>query len=85
MRLKLGEELVAPKWRSLFARGSGGLLSGLTPGEIVKFHITRQGQEMDISYVLGAREDTRYSIKEISHPTDRQHRIREGILHGTTD
>jgi predicted metalloprotease with PDZ domain len=68
-----------------FPRGRGGLLSGLSAGETVKFHVTRQGQEMDISYVLGTREDTRYSIKEISRPTDRQHRIREGILHGTAD
>jgi len=68
-----------------FTRGRGGLLSGLSAGETVKFHITRQGQEMDISYVLGSREDIRYSIKEIPHATERQRKIREGILHGTTD
>jgi predicted metalloprotease with PDZ domain len=68
-----------------FPRGRGGLLSGLSPGETVKLHINRQGQEMDISFVLGAREDTRYSIEEMSHATDRQRRIREGILRGTTE
>jgi predicted metalloprotease with PDZ domain len=68
-----------------FPRGRGGLISGLSAGENVKLHIKREGQEMDISYVLGAREDKRYSIAEVSHPTDRQHRIREGLLHGTTE
>lgn len=68
-----------------FPRSRGGLLSGLSAGETVKFHVTRQGQEMDISYVLGSREDIRYSIKEAAHATERQRHIREGILHGTTD
>jgi predicted metalloprotease with PDZ domain len=68
-----------------FPRGRGALLGGLSAGENVKLHIKRDGQEMDISYVLGMREDKRYSIAEISHPTDRQHVIREGLLHGTTD
>jgi predicted metalloprotease with PDZ domain len=68
-----------------FPRGRGGLISGLSAGENVKLHIKREGQEMDISYVLGAREDKRYLIAEVSHPTDRQHRIREGLLHGATE
>lgn len=67
------------------AGGRGGLLGGLSPGETVKLHIDRQGQQMDISFVLGTKEDTRYSVKELPHPSDRQRRIREGILRGTTD
>jgi predicted metalloprotease with PDZ domain len=68
-----------------FPRGRGGLLPGLAAGETVKLHISRQGQELDISYILGTREDVRYSINEIPHPADRQRHIREGMLHGTTD
>ncbi len=68
-----------------FPHGRGGPLSGLSAGETVKFRITRQSQEMDISYVLGSREDVRYSIKEIAHATEHQRHIREGILHGATE
>jgi predicted metalloprotease with PDZ domain len=32
-----------------------------------------------------AREGTPYSVAEISNPTDRQRRIREGLLRGTTE
>ncbi len=58
-------------------------------------------QEFFLRYVSGAEEipyndflgfaglrlktDAGLSISEISHPTDRQRRIREGFLHGTTD
>jgi predicted metalloprotease with PDZ domain len=34
---------------------------------------------------LQLKTDNGYSISEISHPTDRQRRIREGFLHGSTD
>ena len=34
---------------------------------------------------LQLKSDVVYSISEIPHPTDRQRRIREGLLHGSTD
>jgi len=34
---------------------------------------------------LGADPGGQYSISEIAHPTERQRRIREGILHGSSD
>jgi predicted metalloprotease with PDZ domain len=34
---------------------------------------------------LELKTDAGYSISELAHPTDRQRRIREGVLHGTTD
>ena len=34
---------------------------------------------------LQLKTDNGYTISEISHPTDRQRRIREGFLHGSTD
>ncbi len=34
---------------------------------------------------LQLKTDNGYAISEISHPTDRQRRIREGFLHGSTD
>ncbi len=34
---------------------------------------------------LGAQLGTMYTITEINHPSERQRRIREGMLRGTTD
>jgi len=34
---------------------------------------------------LQLKTDAGFSITEVSHPTDRQRRIREGLLHGSTD
>jgi predicted metalloprotease with PDZ domain len=56
-----------------------------SPGETVQFHVRRDGQAMDIAFPLGSREDRRYSIVEVAHPSDKQRRIRDGLLHGATD
>jgi hypothetical protein len=34
---------------------------------------------------LQLKSDVVYTISEIPHPTDRKRRIREGLLHGSTD
>ncbi|HKS80627.1 MAG TPA: PDZ domain-containing protein [Candidatus Acidoferrales bacterium] len=62
----------------------GGLFGG-SAGDTITLHVNREGHETDISYVLGAREIRQYSIQEIAGANDRQRRIRDGILHGTTD
>jgi predicted metalloprotease with PDZ domain len=66
-------------------RGRGAQHLGLSAGETATLHVNRGGQELDISFQVGAREEQIYSIVEASHPTDKQHRIRNGLLHGTTD
>jgi len=62
-----------------------GWLREQTPGEQVALHIHREGKDFDISYKLGTTEVKRYSIVEISHPTEKQKRIREGWLRGQTE
>jgi predicted metalloprotease with PDZ domain len=51
--------------------------------------LSKAGLELKIdasrSAYSAARAGLPYSISEISNPTDRQRRIREGLLHGTTD
>jgi predicted metalloprotease with PDZ domain len=56
-----------------------------SPGETTTLRVLRDGREIDISYPLGSREGHHYSISEVARPTDRQRRIREGILRGVTD
>ena len=66
-------------------RGRRALLRDLHAGDTVNLHVSRDGQESDISFVLGSRDVTRYSIDEMPKPSDKQRRIREGLLHGTTN
>jgi predicted metalloprotease with PDZ domain len=62
-----------------------GWLRERTPGEQVSLHIHREGKDSDVTYALGMTEEKRYSIVEISHPSENQKRIREGWLRGQTD
>jgi len=56
-----------------------------SPGETLNLEIRRGEQEMQFSFLLGERVDQVYQIEEAANPTDKQRRIREGILHGATD
>lgn len=63
----------------------GAWIPGVSPGDTVKFRVNRNGQEMDISYQAGVREDRSALITETSHPSDRQRRVLKGLLQGATD
>lgn len=67
------------------SRGHRAMWQGLAPGQAITLAVSREGKSFDISYTLGTREETGYSIQELPHPTEKQRRIREGLLHGTTD
>jgi predicted metalloprotease with PDZ domain len=55
------------------------------PEERVTVKIQRGGEAMDISFPLGRLTDSTYQITEIASPTERQRRIRNGILRGITN
>jgi predicted metalloprotease with PDZ domain len=54
-------------------------------GETIKLKIRRDGQERELTFALGSREENHCTVVEIAHPTEKQLRIRAGLLHGTTD
>ena len=56
-----------------------------TPRETVPLRIRRESQEQDVSLQLGSRDETQYSISEIPKPTEKQRRIRDGMLRGSTN
>lgn len=67
-------------------RNIRGWLRDHHAGEAVKLSVRRDGEEKEISYALGeGGGDRHYSIVESPNPSDKQRRIREGMLHGTTD
>ncbi len=54
------------------------------PGERIAVKVRRGGEERDFSFSLGRQSDAAYQITEIGSPTERQRRIRDGILRGVT-
>jgi len=55
------------------------------PGEIVRLRIRRDAEVKEITFALAEPQESAYQVEESSKPTDKQRRIREGILHGLTD
>jgi predicted metalloprotease with PDZ domain len=55
------------------------------PGDTVAMKIRRNSQEQDVSLKLGSRDESQYSIEEIPNASDKQRRIREGMLRGSTN
>ena len=55
------------------------------PGDTLPLRIRRDSQEQDVSVKLGSREESQFSIEEIANPTEKQRRIREGMLRGSTN
>lgn len=54
-------------------------------GDPVTFRVRRDGQEIEISFLVGSRENRHYAVVEVPHASERQRRIREGILRGATN
>jgi predicted metalloprotease with PDZ domain len=55
------------------------------PGETIQLRIRRGTVESEISYGLGKRESSAYRMEENTGAGEKQIRIRNGILRGTTD
>ncbi|HET6143700.1 MAG TPA: PDZ domain-containing protein [Candidatus Acidoferrales bacterium] len=81
--LKDGDALVQLNGET-FPRLSERWLRDHQPDERVTLKIQRGGEAMDISFPLGHLTDSTYQITEIASPTERQRRIRNGILRGIT-
>jgi predicted metalloprotease with PDZ domain len=67
-----------------FPRAADRWLRDHQPEERVTLKVRRGGEERDFSLQLGRQTDAAYQISEIASPTERQRRIREGILRGVT-
>ena len=81
--LREGDVLMALNGEG-FPRSPGRWLRDHQPGERINVKIQRGGEERELSFPLGRQSDAVYQITEMSSPTERQKRIREGILRGGT-
>ena len=82
--LRVDDVLVALNDAPLPGRFQGWLRER-HPGETIKLKIRREGEEMELTFALGSREESHCTVTEAAHPTEKQSRIRAGILHGATD
>ncbi len=81
--LKEGDILLALNGEA-FPRAPDRWLRDHQPDERVSVKVQRGGEERNFSFPLGRQTDAAYQITEIASPTERQRRIRDGILRGTT-
>ena len=56
-----------------------------TPGEMIKVKVRRDVEERELSFAVGSREENHCTVVEVAHPTEKQLRIRAGLLRGTTE
>jgi predicted metalloprotease with PDZ domain len=81
--LKEGDVLIALNGDS-FPRAPERWLRDHQPDERVTVKVQRGREEKDFSFPLGRQTDASYQITEIANPTEKQRRVRDGILHGVT-
>jgi predicted metalloprotease with PDZ domain len=83
--LRNGDVISPAKGGKSASRDFDDFLHRRAAGDPLTLYVRRGGQEMVVSFLVGAREESRYSIEEISHASDKQRRIRDGILHGSNN
>jgi len=81
--LKEGDILTALNGES-FPRAPERWLRDHQPDERVTVRVQRGGEERNFSFPLGRQTDAAYQVTEMASPTERQRRIRDGILRGAT-
>jgi predicted metalloprotease with PDZ domain len=54
------------------------------PGEAVKIRIRREEKERSLEFKLGEEKELIYQVAENPHANEKARRIRDGLLHGTT-
>jgi predicted metalloprotease with PDZ domain len=55
------------------------------PGDAIKLHVRRKGAEIDISFAAGSTATHEYRVTPTKDATEKQRRIREGLLQGKTN
>jgi predicted metalloprotease with PDZ domain len=81
--LKEGDVLIALNGEA-FPRAPERWLRDHQPEERVTIEVRRGGEEREFSFPLGRQTEAAYQISEIASPTERQRRVRDGILRGVT-
>ncbi len=82
--IRAGDKLISVGGEAV-SQGVEGLLALHQPGDTVRIRFSREGQQREVSVKLIARTEKTYRIEEGRGATEKQRRIREGMLKGTTN
>ncbi len=63
----------------------GRWLNQQSPGDPVKLRLRRGGQEKEVTFTLGSRSEQVFQVSEMPNASEKQRRIREGLLQGKTN
>jgi predicted metalloprotease with PDZ domain len=55
------------------------------PGDVVHLLVYRDGRDLIVPLTFGGKKATMYQVSPLQNPSERQKRILNGLLHGTTD
>jgi len=82
--LKAGDALITLNGQPL-PRYLPAWLRQHDPGETVTLRVQRDNQDLDLSFALGSADLNKFTLVEMHGATEKQKRIREGWLKGSTD
>ncbi|HTQ97731.1 MAG TPA: PDZ domain-containing protein [Candidatus Acidoferrum sp.] len=82
--LQVGDELL--RWNNdAVPRRADRWAAQQKPGEVLHLKINRGGNEQTFEIHLGEQRERFFQVLEVPDANDRARRIRDGLLHGTTD
>ncbi len=82
--LQVGDEVL--RWNNdAVPRRADRWAAQQKPGEVLHLKINRGGTEQTLEIHLGEQRERFFQVVEVPDANDRAKRIREGLLHGTTD
>jgi predicted metalloprotease with PDZ domain len=82
--LKSGDTVVAINGQAV-ARNLQAWARDRSPGEKIRVTVRRDDKNVDVTFPLGRIDSRKFSVVETSSATEKEHRIREGWLKGTTN
>jgi predicted metalloprotease with PDZ domain len=82
--LREGDVLISVNGKSA-STGEAEWLASTAPGRNMKLRVNRDGQILEISYAAGTYNSMNAAIVEIPRASDRERRIRDALLRGSTD
>jgi predicted metalloprotease with PDZ domain len=82
--LKVGDQVV--RWSNTdVPRRPGRWAAQQKPGDLLRLRVRRGDSEESIDLHLGEHREKFYQVAELPGPSPRTKRIRDGLLHGSTD
>jgi predicted metalloprotease with PDZ domain len=67
---------------SAFPRNTARWLAARRPGETIRVKVQRSGETLEFAFALGGRAESAFEVREMAQPSEKQRRIREGIVSG---